>query len=246
METIARKTLLYKSGLGFWCVNHAVGCSHGCKYPCYAYMMAKTYGRAKDYADWCRPKLVAHAAELLDTELEHKRKKPESINLCLTTDPFMVGYPEISAMSLKLIAVANGQGVACSTLTKGLYPIELADRGRFPLENVHGISLVSLDEGFRKRWEPGAAPYAERILALKALHDAGSATYAHIEPYPTPNLIAQDLSAILQAVGFVDKIYFGGWNYNALATGFPDRLSFYDGQAEIVGRFCAERGIEFR
>ena len=62
METIERKTLLYKSGLGFWCVNHVQGCSHGCLYPCYAFMMAKSYGRAADYGDWTKPRLVAEAA----------------------------------------------------------------------------------------------------------------------------------------------------------------------------------------
>ena len=177
METIERKSLLYKSGLGFWCANHVLGCSHGCKYPCYACMMAKTYGRAKDYAEWCRPKLVANAAELLDAELKRKRKKPESINLCLTTDPFMTGYPEVSAMSLKLIEVANGHGVACSTLTKGLYPMELADRERFPADNLHGISLISLDEGFRLRWEPGASSCAGRMSALRALHENSGWNY---------------------------------------------------------------------
>lgn len=50
MDTIIRKTLLYRSGLGFHCVNHAQGCGHGCLYPCYAYMMAHSYGRAKTYA----------------------------------------------------------------------------------------------------------------------------------------------------------------------------------------------------
>jgi hypothetical protein len=33
METIERKTLLNKSGLGFWCINAVQGCSHGCRYP---------------------------------------------------------------------------------------------------------------------------------------------------------------------------------------------------------------------
>ena len=43
--------MLYKSGLGFFCVNHVQGCGHGCLYPCYAYMMAHTYGRAKTYCN---------------------------------------------------------------------------------------------------------------------------------------------------------------------------------------------------
>ena len=52
METVRRKSLLYRSGLGFWCVNHVQGCAHACRYPCYAFLMAKHYGRAKDEADW--------------------------------------------------------------------------------------------------------------------------------------------------------------------------------------------------
>ena len=50
MDTIISKTLLYRSGLGFHCVNHAQGCGHGFLYPCYVYMMAHSYGRAKTSA----------------------------------------------------------------------------------------------------------------------------------------------------------------------------------------------------
>ncbi len=78
MDSITRKTMLYKSGLGFFCVNHVQGCSHGCLYPCYAYMMAHTYGRAKTYAEWRKPKLVANAVELLTKELERQKKSPNS------------------------------------------------------------------------------------------------------------------------------------------------------------------------
>jgi DNA repair photolyase len=60
MEKVHRKSLLYRSGLGFWCVNHVQGCAHACRYPCYAYPMAKRYGRAKDEADWRRRLDLAH------------------------------------------------------------------------------------------------------------------------------------------------------------------------------------------
>ena len=62
--------------------------------------------------------------------------------------------------------------------------------------------------------EPGAASYRERLNALKALHDAGCKTWVSIEPYPTPNLIEQDLSELLDAVSFTDKIIFGRTNYS--------------------------------
>jgi DNA repair photolyase len=245
METITRKSSLYKSGLGFYCINPVQGCSHGCLYPCYAFMMAKSYGRVSSYAEWCRPRLVANAAELLARELARKKEKPDSVHLCLSTDPFMTGYPAVTDMSLKLIAVSNAYGIPCSILTKGTLPVDLADRKRFPMDNIHGISLVSLNEEFRNRWEPGAAPYSKRIAALKHLHDLGLTTLAHIEPYPTPSVIKQDLRAVLEAIGFVDHLYFSGWNYNDQVKQFTGHRQFYLEQSGLARRFCLERGIVF-
>ncbi|MBI4721282.1 MAG: radical SAM protein [Chitinivibrionia bacterium] len=241
--TITRKSLLYRSGLGFYCVNHVQGCGHGCRYPCYAYQMACRHGRAKDYQDWCRPKVVGNAVELLTRELSRMRKRPDSVHLCLTTDPFMKGYPEIRKLSLKIIEVINSYDIPCSILTKGILPVELADQKVFHGANRYGISLISVNERFRMRWEPWAAPYDARIGALKYLHDQGCLTQVHMEPYPTPNLIEQDLEDILQRVAFMDSIYFGGWNYNPVTGKFPGRKEFYDRQAEILRHFCATRGI---
>jgi DNA repair photolyase len=242
MDRVRRKSLLYKSGLGFWCVNHAQGCAHGCKYPCYAYMMAKHYGRAKDEADWRRPRLVENAVELLDRELTRRRDRIDVVHLCLTTDPFMVGYPEVTSLSLAIIEHLNAHGARASVLTKGVLPPELADT-RFDRGNTLGISLVSLDEGFRRRFEPGAAPYRERIAGLERLHAAGCRTLVHIEPFPTPNIVRQEIGPLLEALAFVDELYFGGWNYSPLAGGSVQRERFYREQGRTVRVFCQQHHI---
>jgi len=187
---------------------------------------------------------VGNALVLLSRELEKKRVAPRSVHLCLTTDPFMVDHPEVGAMSLAIIERLNRSGISCSLLTKGRLPSELAARRRFPCDNTHGISLVSLDDDFRSEWEPGAAPHAERIAALRRLHDAGRRTLVHIEPYPTPSIFEQDLSEILAEVKFVDHMFFGGWNYNSRVTQDRAADAFYFRQLSIVRRFCAKHGID--
>lgn len=244
MDTITRKSMLYKTGVeyGDYTMNHVLGCSHGCLYPCYAFLMAKRFGKVEDYEQWCTPKLVSNTLELLDYEIPRLKSKIESVQLCFTTDPFMYGYDEICKMSLAAIKKLNAAGIRCTILTKGLLPMDLSGLLQ---ENEYGITLISLDEDFRKRIEPNASSYAERIASLKALHDKGCRTWVSIEPYPTPNLIKQDLVAILEAISFVDRIIFGRTNYSKEVSQYRTHKAFYNNQAEIVVKFCREHGIAY-
>lgn len=241
---IERKTMLYKTGVeyGDYTMNHIQGCAHGCKYPCYAFMMKKRFGQVKSYDEWLEPYLVSNTLELLDKEIPRLKSKIKSIQLCFSTDPFMYQYPEIHKMSIDAIKKLNAAGIKCSILTKGILPIELAELSH---ENEYGITLVSLDEGFRARMEPGAAAYANRLAALRALHDAGCNTWISIEPYPTPNLVEQDIATLLDAVSFADKIIFGRTNYNKQVTAYAEHRKFYNEQARIVIAFCEEHGIAY-
>ncbi len=244
MDTITRKTMLYKTGVeyGDYTMNHVLGCSHGCLYPCYAFLMAKRFGKAATYEEWCKPKLVSNTLEILDREIPRLRAKIESVQLCFTTDPFMYGYDEVRAMSLAAIKNLNEAGIRCTVLTKGLLPIELAEQSN---KNEYGITLISLDEDFRRRIEPCAASYADRIAALKALSGRGCKTWVSIEPYPTPNLIQQDLTTVLNAVSFANRIIFGRTNYNKGISTYTKHRAFYNEQADTVVQFCKERSISF-
>ena len=145
-------------------------------------------------------------------------------------------------MSLAAIKKLNVAGIRCTVLTKGLLPIELSTLSP---ENEYGITLISLDEDFRKRVEPGAASYADRIASLKTLHDRGCRTWVSIEPYPTPNLIQQDLLTILDAVSFTNRIIFGRTNYSKEISAYKNHKAFYINQTDIVVRFCREHGISY-
>lgn len=244
MKMIERKTMLYQTGVeyGDYTMNHVQGCAHGCIYPCYAFLMKKRFGQVKDYESWLEPVLVSNTLELLDKEIPRLKTKIQSVQLCFTTDPFMRGYPEVSEMSIEAIRKLNAAGIKCTTLTKGILPIELAE---LSTENEYGITLITLDEAYRKQIEPGAVPCADRLSALKALHDAGCKTWVSIEPYPTPNMVKQDLYKLLEAVSFTDRIIFGRTNYSKVANSYERHKHFYNECAAEVVSFCQKHGIDY-
>ncbi|HHT9131802.1 MAG TPA: radical SAM protein [Candidatus Tripitaka californicus] len=279
MQKIRRKSLLYKSRVEFadFCINHVEGCSHGCRYPCYAMMMKKRCGVISSYEDWCRPKIVENALELLERELSRYNGKIKSVHLCFSTDPFMFGYDEIGQLSLRLMRRLNSENIPCTVLTKGVYPKEIALPALYPhgtgdermspaqvtehlgyrvgalpptlpqarRRNKFGITLVSLDEDFRRDYEPNAAGFEERIKSLRYLHEKGFKTWVSMEPYPTPNIIRQDLLKILEAVSFADEIIFGRLNYSPRTRVFSHSKTFYNDQAKAVVNFCKRNNISY-
>jgi DNA repair photolyase len=237
MEYIERKSLIYKTKVeyGDYTINHIEGCSHGCNYPCYAMLMAKRFGKIKSYEEWITPKLVSNSLELLDKELPKLKDKIDNIHLCFTSDPFMYQNKEIQDMSYNIIKKINDYNIKCSVLTKGILPKKLK---RLSKSNLYGITLISLSESFRKEMEPNSTPYMKRIKSLEYLHNEGFSTWVSIEPYPTPNIIDQDISAILNSVRFVDKIIFGRLNYNKKVSEYSDVKKYFNRLSDQVITFC--------
>lgn len=246
MKKILRKSLLYKSGVEYadFGINHIEGCAHGCTYPCYAMMLKKRCGQIRTYQEWCSPKIVGNALELLEKELPKHKGEIKCVYLCFSSDPFMYSVKEVSDLSLKIIERLNKDKIKAVTITKGLCPSNLIDIGKYGASNEYGITLVSLSEEFRKKYEPHAAPIECRIKALENLHNKGLKTWISMEPYPTPNIFRQNLFEVLKRISFVDKITFGRWNYNSLTSGFESYKSFYNFTSEIVIKYCERNKIE--
>ncbi len=265
VQRIKRKTLLYETKVeyGNWTINHIVGCKHGCKFPCYAMMMAKKFGWVKDYEDWRKPRIVENALDLLDKEIPKHKSKINFVHLCFMSDPFMYNsekqnlVPEIKDMTLKIIERLNKEGIKVTTLTKGIYPNEILDGKRFSPNNEYGITIVSLNKKFKNKYEPFSVPYETRIESLKKISDNGLRTWASLEPYPTPQLDKQadDIEQILMRISFVKKIIFGklnyrrltihsnyNWNYNKI---WKNNNDFYKSMAQKVINFCESNNIKY-
>jgi len=262
IQTIRRKTLLYETKVeyGNWTINHIVGCKHGCRFPCYAMMMAKKFGWVKDYEDWRKPRVVENALELLEKEISKYKNKINFVHLCFMSDPFMYDIerqnlvPEIKHMTLMIIEKLNKEGIKVTTLTKGIYPDEILDTKRFSPKNEYGITLVSLSDEFKKEFEPFSAPYRARIDSLKKLSDNGLKTWVSMEPYPTPWLDkqAENIKTILEKISFVDKIIFGKLNYRKLTEHnnsynriWKNNNDFYKSMAQEIISFCKENNKRY-
>ena len=244
LEYIKRKSLLYKTGVeyGDYTINHVSGCSHGCLYPCYAMLMARRFGKVASYEEWVKPKIVENSIDLLKQEIPKYKKRIKFVHFCFSTDPFMYGYREIEELSIKLIKMLNDAKIKCTALTKGCLPMELTQLSE---DNEFGITLISLNENFRKKTEPFSAPYTERIERLYRLHKHGIKTWVSIEPYPTPNIVKQDFREILNSISFVDKIIFGRMNYNSMVSKYPSYKKYFNTLSERVIEFCEETNKEY-
>jgi len=259
---IKRNSLLYKTKVeyGDWTINHIIGCKHGCKFPCYAMRMAQKFGWVKDYEDWRKPRIAENALEILEKEIPKYKNEINFVHLCFMSDPFMYDYekdeliPEVKELTLKIIERLNKERIRVTTLTKGFYPDEILHRNKFLSSNEYGITLVSLNEKFKKQFEPFSAPYEKRIKSLEKLAKAGLKTWVSMEPYPTPDLdeTSVDVEMILERIKFVKKIIFGKLNYRRLSD-FDSRYcklwknntEFYEEMAKRVISFCKKHNIKY-
>lgn len=170
-----------------WACNFYVGCSNNCSY-CYLKkgIGAKILGGDKPTLKKCF-RNEKHALEVFEKELKQNLYdlREHGLFFSFTTDPML---PETIKLTWKAAYIASEKKVPVKFLTKKAewvepylrYYAQLTAKRYMKIDQqfyAFGFTLTGHDE-----LEPGASTNAERIEAMKKLHDAGFKTFASIEP----------------------------------------------------------------
>ncbi len=85
-------------------------------------------------------------------------------------------------LTREALLVLERYGLRVQVLTKGglrsTRDFDILARNRWK----YGATIIFHSERLREQWEPGAAPIAERIEAVRAAHAAGIFTWVSVEP----------------------------------------------------------------
>ena len=159
---------------GVLALNVTRGCAHACVY-CYAraYPEAPPRGQLMVYEN-----LPAR----LEAELARMRRRPRAVSLCTATDPFQP-FPSLLAVTYQAARMLLRRGITVTFLTKGFIPEEFAALfSRYPDLVRARIGFLSLDPGYHRTFEPGAAPPEVRLENLRRLRAAGIAVGVRHDP----------------------------------------------------------------
>jgi DNA repair photolyase len=189
MKNFIGKAIYNPSGkageYSYWACNFYNGCSNGCTY-CYLKkgVLAHTLGGDKPTLKKCF-KDEANALEIFEKELKANLPELKKCGLffSFTTDPLL---KETCSLTYSAMSICLDNNVPIKTLTKRAefireiefdmcYPKLFLNKYKKLI--TWGFTLTGLDEE-----EPNASTNAERIEAMRKLHDAGFKTWASIEP----------------------------------------------------------------
>jgi DNA repair photolyase len=253
MKTFNGKAIYNPSGkageYSYWACNFYVGCSNGCTY-CYLRkgVLAHAMGGDTPTLKNCF-RDEAHALEIFEKEL--KANLPElqkhGLFFSFSTDPML---PTTSRLTICAADLATWYGVSCIILTKEARWV-LCHKDDFSMFGFWGVQKRCVAFGFtltgHDELEPNASTNAERIEAMRQLHNNGFKTWASIEPVID---FDSSLDMIIRTRCFCDLYKIGlesGKKYDKFSIrkfkssvlyelyGYGNKIYFEDGLLKAAG-----------
>jgi DNA repair photolyase len=184
-KTFKGKAIYNPSGkageYSYWACNFYKGCSNGCTY-CYLKtgVLAHALGGDKPELKACFKDDVRDARITFKNEVDKNLVELQKHGLffSFTTDPLL---PDTRDLTFDAIDYCWTYDIPVKVLTKRAdfitYENLLCKDEKYKSLVAFGFTLTGHDE-----LEPGASTNAERIQAMKQLHEAGFKTFASIEP----------------------------------------------------------------
>ncbi len=225
-----------------WDLNIYRGCQHACRY-CYALNTHPypTSGKANitsgSSAELC---VKVNIAERLEQELRAPGWRGEVINIGGVTDSYQPAEEEYKLMPeiLRLLIKYKTPAIISTKSELVLRDFDLIDRlSRITYINV-AASVTTMDEGLRRRVEPGASPAHKRLEMLSAFKNTRASTGLHLMPVlPLLGDGESDLEAIMAAAARarVDYVLPG-----VLYLRGKTRSSFFAFLEEEFPQHCAD------
>ena len=178
VNEIQCKSILTRSGLpeSQYSINPYLGCQIGCIY-CYAVFMKRWSHHNEPWGFFIDVKV--NAPEVLRKEI--KSSIPGVTLLSSVTDPYQP-LERKYLLTRRILEILLENDWPTAILTKSSLVTRDQDLFmRFSNVNV-GMTISGLREEVRKIFEPLSSPYADRVNALKQMHDNGIKTYVFIGP----------------------------------------------------------------
>ena len=174
-EEPCRNALNRVQGMGFdWSLNPYMGCVHKCTY-CYVRAYEQRADRPPDDRYGTSIRVKVNVADVLRRELARPSWSKASVAIGAATDPYqpVEGKYRLTRQCIEVLSAARNP---FSLITRGTMIVRdvdvLRDAARRAVVHV-SFSLPTLDLDIWRKTEPGTAPPAQRLRALRTLIDAG-------------------------------------------------------------------------
>jgi DNA repair photolyase len=225
-EVTCRSALNSVKGMPFnWTLNPYRGCTHGCHY-CFArrYQTQFELGPGDEFSSVIFVKV--NFVDVLRKELDRPSWERPLVALGTATDPYqpIEGHYKLTRGSLLALRAAR---TPVGLVTKGPMVVRdadvLADIGGSAGATVY-VSVPTVDEDAWAALEPGTAPPAQRLRAVRQLRDAGVDAGVLMSPV-VPGFTTQParLAATVQAVADSGAAFLG-FNVMYLKGGTRDHF----------------------
>jgi DNA repair photolyase len=170
-----RSALTQVKGMPFkWSLNPYMGCVHRCTF-CYVRHFEQRADRPWDDRYGRSIRVKPNVAEVLRRELARASWRREEVALGTATDPYQPAEGRFR-LTRACIGELAASGTPFSIVTRGplvVRDVDVLTEAAREVQVAVYVSLPTLDEHVWRTTEPGTAPPASRLRAIRTLADAG-------------------------------------------------------------------------
>jgi DNA repair photolyase len=157
-----------------WSLNPYMGCAHRCTF-CYVRHFEQRADRPGDDRYGRSIRVKPNVADVLRRELARSAWHHEEVALGTATDPYQPAEGRFRLTRACIVELAES-GTPFSIVTRGplvVRDLDVLQAAAHEVQVSVYVSLPTLDERVWRTTEPGTAPPASRLRAVRALADAG-------------------------------------------------------------------------